>query len=62
MQLSKMELIVYLAGNAFRIYTISLLYSIMLERTENKKVRMMRELEYSLFFCINSGTFSTIKV
>ena len=57
MQLSKMELIVYLAGNAFRIYTISLLYSIMLERTENKKVRMMRELEYSLFFCINSGTF-----
>ena len=57
MQLNVIEVAVYLTGNLFRIYTISILFGILLHKTELKMIKALRQSGYILFYVINSSSF-----
>lgn len=57
MQFNTIEAAVYLIGNFFRIYIISILFGILLHKTELKIMKVLRQSGYILFYVINSSCF-----
>lgn len=57
MQFDIIEIVVYLIGNLFRIYVISILFRILLHGTESKVMKVLRQSGYTLFYIINSSCF-----
>jgi len=57
MQLSIIDIIIYLFGNLFRIYIVSILFRGFFDIKSTAHIKIVRIIEYILFYIINSAAF-----